>query len=156
MKSQAVADPKAYDTEQRVTTEFCDETPRYSDRSYARPVPDSSKHPYVPSSVTLSGLADTIAAGTTIYVDGRFYICIDRFHFGGDRRDDILEFERVCFSPVSEWPIASCSARHLDDLERQGRAALIRRDGPGRAETCEAPQPQGPTRPIASLAGQVA
>lgn len=89
-------------------------------------------------------------AGSILYIDGRFYTCVDRLPMGIARIDDTLELIRIPLGDCPEalarcgenpipWPIAD-----LDELEAIGLAALVGREPPSRPAVETAMSPKGP------------
>lgn len=77
-------------------------------------------------------IADSVAPGVTIYIDGRFYRCADRVRLGGDGLDDIVILARVRVATLtaSLEELSLTSVAELDAIEREGRAAIVARGGP--------------------------
>lgn len=89
---------------------------------------------------------EEVRSGTTICLDSRFYLCVDRLGLGGGGHDDILVLVRIPLSKGVLSTLHRCSASNLDELARQGRAALVGGGGPRtpRAAHSPRPKPAGP------------
>ncbi|MBX9860503.1 MAG: hypothetical protein K2Y20_13080 [Sphingomonas sp.] len=101
-------------------------------------------------------IADRLAPGVTIYVDGWFYRCADRVRLGGDGFDDLVILARIrmAASGAGSGELSLTSVAVLDAIEREGRAAIVAQGKPRRDAIGIPPSAPNPTN-LRSNAGLV-
>ncbi len=77
-------------------------------------------------------IADRMTAGSPVYVEGRFYRCVDRLRLGGNGMEDVVLLKRVRVADcgVARDDLLVSSVTELDGIEREGTAAMVTPDDP--------------------------
>lgn len=77
-------------------------------------------------------IADRMTAGSTVYVEGRFYHCVDRVRLGGNGMEDVVLLKRVRVADcgIARDDLLVSSVTELDGIEREGTAAIVTPNDP--------------------------